>query len=163
MKAKTPLVCSTLVTLGLSICIARPAVAASDQTTLTSVVNNTSCGSIGQYSLVVTGYDPGFSQGGAYTPPTLTGGQTVDALYNLTGQHGPVCPVLGGTLYIAGFSADPGASWLSSVTCNGTTLTEVAGSTNYAYDAGDGVAHWVWPKTYWNIGTGTYSCTIVHN
>lgn len=161
MNAKTPLVFPAIVAVGLSLGTARPAAASSDQGTLMSVVNNTNCGSIGQYSLTVTGFDLGFSQGGSYTP-ALTGGETVNALYNLTGQHGPICPVLGGTIYITGFSANPGMSWLSSVSCNETTLTE-SGNTHYAYNAGTGTAEWVWPGTYWNIGTGTYSCTIVHN
>lgn len=157
MNARNPLILPALIIAGLSFATSRPAAAASDQGTLTSVVFNSTCGSLGQYAITTTGYN----QGGSYAP-ALTGGETVTGLYNLTGEHGPVCPQLGAYIWISGFSSDPGLYWLSSVTCNGTTLTVPAGG-QYAYNAGTHVAEWIWRKSYWNIGTGTYSCTITHN
>ena len=60
------------------------------------------------------------------------------------------------TLYISGFSSDPGQSYLYSVTSNGTTKTGAAAST-YTYSGG--VAYWTW--TVFNIGTtGTTTVTV---
>ena len=98
---------------------------------------------------------------GSYSPTGLTGSKTVHGLFTLVA--GPSCTgTLVGHLQVSGFSSDPGQSWLTSVTCNGTTTT--GATATYSYTSG--VAQWVWEATDWgfpsNVGS-QLGCTIVHS
>ncbi len=107
----------------------------------------------------VWGYDP--PDIGSYSPTGLTGGKTVSGLFTLV--IGPQCLVsLNGHFFVSGFSSDPGQSWLTSVTCNGTTKT--GGTASYSYASG--TAYWGWSATTWgftsNVGS-QLGCTVVHS
>lgn len=106
---------------------------------------------------ILFGYSSGFA--GSYSPTELTGGKTVADLYDHESVGHGICVFPKGSSFtVSGFSADPGATWLSSVTCNGVTNSESAST--YIYSSGS--ASWQWTQTF-GIGGGTYSCTIVHN
>lgn len=103
------------------------------------------------------GYASGFA--GSYSPTGLTGGKTVADLYDHESIGSGICVFpKGSVLTVSGFSANPGASWLSSVTCNGVTNSESASTFSYS----GGSASWQWTQTF-GFGDGTDSCTIVHD
>ena len=96
---------------------------------------------------------------GSYSPTGLTGGQTVSDLeddYHCNGTY------LETFFVVTGFSADPGKSWLTSVTCNGVT-NSVGSSTYDGYSSGR--AQWHWTNAFGlnsKVGTNV-SCSIVHS
>lgn len=95
---------------------------------------------------------------GSYSPTGLTGGETVAVLEDETPF---VCGTTQSGLTISGFSANPGSSWLISVTCNGVTNTGSGGSYGYS----SGTAAWSWSQVFgFHSKKGSnISCTIVHN
>lgn len=156
MKAKTSFLSCLLVLIGAL--GAQIALAANDSGTLTAGSYSTTCGARDQYEITFTGFESGFM--GSYSPTTLTGGDSVYMIYNQTGTRGTACPVDGAYLTISA-SSDPGSTWLTSVTCNGSTLYQ---SGIYSYTYGGGLAEWIWQQSYFNISSGeAYSCTISHN
>lgn len=127
----------------------------SDNGTLTIGVggNGSMCG-IGLV-LILSGYVPSISKG-SYSPTTLTGGNTVAGVIDFN-----VCAT-GSELQVSGYSSNPGASWLSSITCNGVENKESAASFSYT----SGTATWQWSDNFGfaTTGSGTeVSCTIVHS
>jgi hypothetical protein len=127
----------------------------SDAGTLT--VGVISGGSCTAGPLVDSGYVSVFSKG-SYSPTGLTGGKTVALLIDYA-----VCSTMS-ELDVAGFSANPGTTWLTSVTCNGVKNNASAG--NFIYIPAAGEAIWQWPQTFGFLALGsgsTVSCTIVHN
>jgi hypothetical protein len=127
--------------------------AASDNGTITVGVGGNQAAGI-----CVWGYASGV---GSYSPTGLTGGETVVSLF--TAVIGPLCEgTLNGYFQVSGFSSNPGQSWLTSVTCNGTTKT--GGTATYSYSSG--TAEWSWGATTWGFPGNSGSqlgCTIVHN
>jgi hypothetical protein len=95
---------------------------------------------------------------GSFTPATLTGGQTVSALFD----EYPGVPPTFGCLNIAGFSNDPGPAWLSMVTVANINVTRTAINANYQYGLyGPGIGSWCW--NLFNLsGSATTSVSIVH-
>ena len=92
---------------------------------------------VGQLS-VYFGYSNGTSYGtfGAYSPTALVGGRTVTLFVDVVNPFG-----LGSAqVSIAGFSSDPGSSWLIQAFANGIGLAPATGS--YSYSAG--TATWTW-------------------
>src|SRR5690348_6462163 len=86
---------------------------------------------------------------GSYSPHALTGGKSVVGIYDQDG-----CPGASGSsasprsyLYIGGFTANPGAGWLVSMSCNGVTYQ--ASQANFVFGSiGPAVGLWTWPTLY---------------
>ncbi len=103
----------------------------------------------------------GFASGayGSYSPTGLTGGHSVADLWDIGG------PCIEESSFSAsGFSADPGSSWLSSVTCNGVTNTGATGTFSYF----NGVATWTWKGLshlfgFRSLVRSNVSCSVVHS
>lgn len=95
---------------------------------------------------------------GSYSPTVLTGGDTVTAVFDETSNCGFTA---GSWLEVSGFSADPGAAWLTSITCNGVQKLESIAGFSYT----SGIAFWDWSTTFGLSGKlgSNVSCTIVHN
>ena len=101
---------------------------------------------------------PFFPVFGSYSPVTLTGGKTVKAIYD--NNSAAMCLSAGSIASFGGFSASPGASWLTSAKCNGVTRT--GASATFSYSAG--IASWRWSGLLFGFNTsGTTACTIIHN
>jgi hypothetical protein len=101
---------------------------------------------------------PFFPVFGSYSPVTLTGGKTVKAIYD--NNSAAMCISAASSVYIGGFSASPGASWLTSAKCNGVTRT--GASATFSYSAG--IASWRWSGLLFGFtGSGSTSCTLIHN
>ena len=140
---------------------AQLSMAATDTATLTiGAVGSGGCSSI------TTGYSS-FVPAGGYTPTTLTGGMTVALLVDIN-EFFPGCPnyaVLG----VKGFESNPGAGWLTSVTCNG--VTNPVSTAQFQYIASqNNEGQWTWTTPSGAIfgflshgGGAQVSCTIVHN
>jgi hypothetical protein len=94
---------------------------------------------------------------GSYSPTGLTGGETVVAVYDTTGN----CVGTFSDLSVSGFSSSPGSSWLSSITCNG--VTNNGSSARFIYSSGS--ASWEWSQLFGlqSKSGSNVSCTIVHN
>lgn len=130
--------------------------AASDIATLTK-------GTTGSGGACSTGYW-GFSSGvggfGSYSPTALTGGNTVAHVFDYLSVFGCGSAAV---LQVSGFSADPGSSWLTSITCNGVTRSQPTAIHSY----GAGIAVWRWNANLFgfiSLPNGTnVGCTIVHN
>ena len=76
---------------------------------------------------------------GSYSPTGLTGGTTVSYLYTMV--VGMSCTgIYNGYFGVSGFSSNPGQSWLTSVACNGVTVS--GGAATYSYSSGR--AEWIW-------------------
>jgi hypothetical protein len=104
------------------------------------------------------GYNPG--NYGSYSPTGLTGGQIVGTV---TENHTCATGFVSAILAIGGFTSDPGKTWLTSITCNGVTLTSGSSS---AYGYGSGTSQWTWSATGWGLSghvNSNVSCTITHN
>lgn len=149
---RTSLVARTLA----MICVAVPilVLAATDSATLK--VGGTTGVCLGSLFFADKGYNSGTF--GSYSPNGLTGGKTVTAVYDLS------CgAVKSSHLVIAGFSTDPGQTWLTSVTCNGITNSSTSAS---SYGFSSGSASWAWTSQFGfaSIANGTnVSCSITHN
>jgi hypothetical protein len=97
---------------------------------------------------------------GTYSPTALTGGTSVADIWDSGGDI--LCrPVVGSSFSASGFSANPGSSWLSSITCNQVTRTGVSAS---SFQYSNGTATWFWSR----LGFGfpfvrSTSCSIAHN
>lgn len=107
--------------------------------------------------LQYTGYNATFGAG-SYSRPNLTGGGTVLTIADFAQ---PFCGV-NLTFLRVEFPADPGRNWLTSIRCNGVTLTP-----NQSYWFTEGVAWWSWSNPHFGFAPlrdGTkVSCSIVHN
>jgi hypothetical protein len=141
--------------------IVRPLTTVSDSGTLTAGGGSAGCGS--GSTLIRVGYTTGaIGDRGSYSPSTLTGGKTVaDVLDQTVTGGGTGCPTSLVALNVSGFTANPGTSWLTSITCNSKKLTSSTATFSYA----SGVAAWDWPisDSFGFVSGDEYTCTIVHN
>ncbi len=98
---------------------------------------------------------------GSYSSTTFTGGKKLVDLWDQSVAGNPAeCPAAGVVFEVSGFSSNPGSSWLTSVTCNGTELT--ASTATFTYTSGD--SQWFWAgKTFSFVSGDKYSCSIVHD
>lgn len=103
----------------------------------------------------IVGYVASFE--GTYSPTGLTGGRTVTEIVDLNDPD--ECGPTGSSLEVSGFSSNPGASWLTSITCNGIQNSESA--SGYSYSSG--VATWTWGQKFGLSKGAQVSCTIVHS
>lgn len=108
----------------------------------------------GMFDINISGY---FGFGSSYSPTGLTGGQTVQWIFDQD---------CGGNfdraeLWISGFGSNPGSTWLNSITCNGATKTPATAGYSYLGNT----ARWVWLTPFYFFlepaGT-TDSCSIDH-
>lgn len=93
---------------------------------------------------------------GSISPTSTVNGFAVEGVYD---QYMPAAQggsFLFSQLQVNGFPADPGASWLVSVTCNGTTY--MGSGASYIYNSGLGRWQWSVPFSLFH----TETCTIVH-
>jgi hypothetical protein len=104
----------------------------------------------------------GYSGGGflgSYSPTGLSGGETIANIVDSGSCSGSEFSTVG----IAGFSANPGQDWLTSITCNG--VTKSGSSATYSFS--NQFATWVWTTSNFglqSIAQGTnVTCTFVHN
>jgi len=108
--------------------------------------------------ITLRGYSPGVM--GSLVPNTLIGGKTVQQFHETWVNNGNTFQST--FLRIAGFNANPAASWLASVSCRGNTRT--GASATYTYSSG--TATWQWNSpTFTSIGfftPGAATCTFVH-
>jgi len=145
--------------LGLGLGASQMAAAASDSATLLVGSQQINCGTPGSAS-ILSGYLSAASVG-SYSPTGLTGGSTV---FSLADDIVVLCGAASNhsILVVSGFAANPGSTWLSSVTCNGVTNT-TGGAVGFSYSGGS--AQWIWSQLFGltaKISTNV-SCTIVHN
>jgi len=116
-------------------------------------------------STIVSGYNSAVSYG-SYSPTGLAGGEIVATIIDSVSLSYPACPAYS-ALNVSGFVSNPGAGWLSSITCNG--VNNPVSTATFTY-LGGGLATWQW-STLFNLTftsqgtvvTGNVSCTIVHN
>jgi hypothetical protein len=99
------------------------------------------------------GYDPG-ELGGTYSPTGLTGGETVAAILDNGGTN---CFPESIQFSVSGFTSNPGATWLTSITCNG--IEETGSTASFSYLSGSA---WVWNDVSFGFGLDTVSCSIVY-
>jgi len=153
MSAKTVLRRTML--LILTILPLSQAIASTDYGTLT-VAKESNYICIGGGSYIWYGFwgDGWF---GSYSPPGLSGGETVMEIRDTVST----CRMSSTLLEVAGFKSNPGANWLSSITCNDVEHT---GSTaDFSY--GGGIALWVWNNGSFLLSNKTgenVSCAISH-
>jgi hypothetical protein len=106
----------------------------------------------------------GFSSGsfGSYSPVGLTGGESVEAIWDVDHYGGGPCGSASNSsfLSISGFSVDPGQDWLSSIKCNGV---QNDGSAASSYSYSGGTASWAWSQVFGIVNNSSVSCTIVHD
>jgi hypothetical protein len=98
---------------------------------------------------------------GSYSPTELTGGEIVNAIFDLYWGMASCVNTESG-LKVNGFTSSPGESWLTSVTCNGVKRTGASGTYSYS----SGTATWVWEGLAFGfiVKVGDkLSCTIVHS
>jgi hypothetical protein len=137
----------------------QPALAATDNGTLTLGGYSAGSAPCVQLPQLTVGYSigPAF---GAYAPATLTGGKSVRNLWDFWDAG---CSPEFGVLSVAGFSSNPGAGWLTSITCNG--VTRLGSAAGFGYYSPGGIAHWTWPPFgFLSLSYGSnVSCSIVHN
>jgi hypothetical protein len=114
----------------------------------------------GLYARYIIGFYGGVL--GSYSPTSLTGGKTV---FSISENIDMVCAFSASGITVSGFTASPGSSWLSSITCNGNTLS--SGAAIFSYDSSTGRASWLWMGGSFGFGSipnGTStSCSITHN
>lgn len=127
----------------------------SDSATLTVGVATARCAGAGG-DQVQSGFNSVLSIG-SYSPTGLTGGKTVAAVVD---TFEALCFSSSfSALNVSGFSSDPGASWLISITCNGVENT----SGTFSYSGGE--ASWIFSTLFGFTGKSgsNVSCTIVHD
>lgn len=96
---------------------------------------------------------------GSYSPTGLTGGKTVAQILDRTSANG--C-LIGSESHVtvSGFSANPGSSWLVSITCQGITRTGASSAFSYS----GSTAFWSWSALNFGFTNGAnVSCSITHN
>jgi Zn-dependent metalloprotease len=103
------------------------------------------------------GYKSGFE--GSYSPTALTGGRTLAEFDDIGACSGPCGTLTNGVVVVSGFSSDPGAGWLSSVTANGVTKLNSAAA--YSYSSGS--ATWSWGSVFGFSGSGSVITTENHH
>jgi hypothetical protein len=103
----------------------------------------------------------GFINGslGSYTPTGLTGGETLLAI---TDEHPVSCGGSISTLSVKGFSANPGAGWLTSITCDSVERLE-SSAISYTYTSSTGVAAWQFSGNFGFTNGGQVACSITHS
>lgn len=154
MKSNSRILPQCLIVLVTVTAASLPAVAATDNGTL--AVGHGIFGNCGGFPLVYSGYLSTPTPIGSILTYRLTGGRTVLHIYDTL----PGCFNFS-QLSVSNFSSNPGAAWLTSITCNG--VTNSSGAT-FQYSAG--VATWRWTQRFgfMNLAGGSnVSCTIVHN
>ena len=111
---------------------------------------------------------------GSYAPAPLLGGKSLAAFYetiSCTISGAPPQPIycvpanlaLPGTMVtvaVNGFTADPGAAWLTSVAAIGKTRT--GATATYSFSAGTATWRWAGPPNLFWFGLGSTTTTIVH-
>jgi len=137
MNAKSLIYASLLgITVGAA-CLTTPTVAADDGGTLSVAEHRVECWT-GPHVEILYGYMQSRPLG-AYSPTNLAGGQTPIEVYE---KMDVGCKLVSGsTLSVSGFAVDPGRRWLTSVSCNGTTLSE---NTAARFSFINGIATWEW-------------------
>lgn len=106
-----------------------------------------------------TGYSPPPGRPfGSYAPTVLTGGKSVVGAFEIF--NGGTCLTAGANLDVSGFSANPGSTWLVSITCNGTSKS--GSGLTPIYSGGTASWHWATLFNLPNPPTKT-TCSIVHN
>lgn len=100
---------------------------------------------------------------GSYSPTGLTGGKTLSGIYD---HLDFVCPSQSwSSVVVTGFASNPGASWLTSVSCSTGGGITGSGAT-YSYSAGTATWSFV-GGTHFNlvgVSNGTnVTCTVAHN
>lgn len=97
---------------------------------------------------------------GSVTPAVTSNGYTYQQIIdNAVFTRKGVSTPAGSQIAVGGLSADPGQSWLTSVSALGVTTTG-ATATRYTYSGG--VATWEWDNTPWGIQSGTVQVNITH-
>lgn len=136
---------------------AQQAQAASDSGTLK--IGTATLGECESFPQIFSGFVKSLSAG-SYTPTALTGGATVIAVAD---DEDWSCGGNDAEFQASGFSADPGSSWLTSVTCNGVTRTASSMST-YFYSGGVAMWRWSSPFGFISLSIGSMvSCTVDHS
>lgn len=120
--------------------------------------------------------DDAYDNGGARSGDSFVATSFIVSPVRFTGFNGLFAPIIlqdgrelrmiadindmASSVRIAGFDSDPGASYLSSVSCNGVTLQALAAS--YAYI--DGSASWSWPmgKKFGFVSGSEYRFSFVY-
>jgi hypothetical protein len=110
------------------------------------------CGNQGE---LLTGYSQA-SGLGSYSPTGLTGGETVAYVADTTAT---TCFPARNQLSVSGFTSNPGATWLTSITCNG--VEETGSSATFSYIGG--TASWTWFSSFGFVTQDNYSCSIVYS
>jgi len=130
--------------------------ASSDSGTLTAGTTTVPCPPNFLNHITFTGFDGGFY--GSYSPTGLTGGNTI----TWVNDQNTFCQGGSGqsSLFVSGFSSNPGSTWLTSITCDGVTNSAASASV-YQYVSGS--AQWFWSRKFGLVNGSMYSCTIVHN
>lgn len=106
------------------------------------------------------GYDPSNSStlgaiGSGLSPATLLDGYTLAALYRIV----TTAPSDGTVFRVSGFSADPGAAYFRSLTCNSLSVNASAATYSYA----GGVAQWAWTGDVFSMpSSGSVSFTVTY-
>lgn len=143
--------------LAATIGISQVAVASSDTgTLLVGETISTICSGPTRVPLpYFLGFNSTSPAAGSYSPTGLTGGKAVVALFDYLS-----CGTLS-EMSISGFSANPGQSWLSSVTCG--SVTNLASTATFFYSGG--TASWLWKDRFgfFSKNGSNVSCTIVHD
>lgn len=93
---------------------------------------------------------------GSLSPTNITTGQPIAFFYDIGFPGGPKH----GELHIGGFGADPGATFITSVTSGPTPTTLLASAATYSYSSG--TATWTWPTSsvFGFVNGGVYDTTI---
>ena len=157
MNAKPVTGAVSLTTLIATACLSLTATAADDNGTLSVSEHIIRCW-YGPHVEFLYGYMNSRPLG-SYSPAVLAGGESVAEVYDQT--DGGCKLVTGSTLSVSGFSADPGRSWLISITCNEVKLNLSAAARFFF--AGD-TATWEWSQQFGlqsSVGAAV-ACSISH-
>ena len=148
--------CFFLTVLAMALPTTR-AIAANDNGTLSVAEHRVRCWT-GPHSLLLYGYIKSRPMG-SYSPSVITGGEVLSEVYD---QDNAGCKlVTGSTVSVSGFSADPGRTWLTSITCNGVTLNQ-SGAVRFFFAGG--TATWEWSEQFGfqsRVGAAV-NCTMSH-
>jgi hypothetical protein len=105
------------------------------------------------------GEDAGFNSScnglafGSISPGSLTGGTSICSWFDT--------PV-NDSLWISGFTSNPGQSWLTSASC--FSVTKTGASATFSYSASSGIAMWTWTSLFgFNNPNLTAPCSLVHS
>lgn len=93
---------------------------------------------------------------GSLSASSIPGGYTIRGIVDVYASSS----YTGSELAVSGFSASPGASWITRLVCNG--VGKVGSTATYNYSTG--TATWVWPSSESAFGFSSgnnYSCYLV--